>query len=117
MSDNIKLIIEIPEEDYKKLVNPYQHNEIWCERLKRIVINGTPLDSNDSDYAETQAYFAGEAYGWEQGRKALIEDVKTEIKEKSMWYRGQTYDGLCIALKILDKYIDMYNCSSDKNNC
>lgn len=45
MSDNIKLIIEIPKEDYKKLVNPYQHNEIWCERLKRIVINGTPLDS------------------------------------------------------------------------
>ena len=44
MSDNIKLIIEIPKEDYKKLVNPYQHNEIWCERLKRMVIHGIPLD-------------------------------------------------------------------------
>jgi len=44
MSDTVKLIIEIPKEDYKKLVNPYQHNEIWCERLKRMVMNGIPLD-------------------------------------------------------------------------
>jgi len=44
MSDTVKLIIEIPKEDYKKLVNPYQHNEIWCERLKRMVIHGIPLD-------------------------------------------------------------------------
>jgi len=54
MSDNIKLIIEIPKEDYKKLVNPYQHNEIWCERLKRIVINGTPLDSVKAEIEKHQ---------------------------------------------------------------
>ena len=44
MSDTVKLIIEIPKEDFKKLVNPYQHNEIWCNRLKRMVMHGIPLD-------------------------------------------------------------------------
>ena len=39
----MQLVIDIPDDDYKKLVNPYQHNEKWCERLKRIVMNGTPL--------------------------------------------------------------------------
>lgn len=43
MSDTVKLIIELPKEDFKKLVNPYQHNEIWCNRLKRIVMHGIPL--------------------------------------------------------------------------
>ena len=41
--------------------------------------DGIPLDSN-SERAEVQAYFDGEAYGWEQGRKALIDDAKAEIK-------------------------------------
>ena len=31
---------------------------------------------------EVQAYFAGQTYGWEEGRKALIDDVKAEIKKK-----------------------------------
>ena len=39
----MQIVIDIPDEYYKKLVNPYQHNEKWCERLKRIVMNGTPL--------------------------------------------------------------------------
>lgn len=34
---------------------------------------------NDSERAETQAYFDGQAYGWEEGRKALLADVKAEI--------------------------------------
>lgn len=41
--------------------------------------NGIPL-ANDSEKAKVQAYFDGQAYGWEQGRKALIDDVKAKIK-------------------------------------
>ena len=44
MSETVKLIIEIPKDDFKKLANPYQLNEVWCNRLKRMVMNGTPLD-------------------------------------------------------------------------
>ena len=72
MSDNIKLIIEIPKEDYKKLVNPYQHNEIWCERLKRIVINGTPLDSVK---AEIEALSNANPSYWHSGDMVEREEV------------------------------------------
>lgn len=82
MNDNIKLIIEISEHQYEickqALKDPKRRPITECEFAIAV---GTPLD-NDSERAETQAYFAGEAYGWEQGRKALIEDLKAEIKEK-----------------------------------
>ena len=41
----------------------------------------------------------------EMDRRETLDFIKAEIQEKSVWYRGQTYDGLCIALKIIDKYI------------
>lgn len=41
----------------------------------------------------------------EMDRRETLDFIKEEIQEKSVWYRGQTYDGLCIALKIIDKYI------------
>ena len=50
----MQLVIDIPDDEYKILVNPYQHNEKKCERLKRIVMNGTPLPPHgrliDADY-------------------------------------------------------------------
>lgn len=67
MSETVKLIIEIPK-------TPKNDHERW------VLAHGTPLDSN-SEKAEVQAYFAGQAYGWEQGRKALIEEVKAEIEK------------------------------------
>jgi len=51
-------------------------NGTYCGTLYKELKNGTPLD-----------------------------DIKAEIEEKSVWYRGQTYDGLCMALQIIDKYI------------
>ena len=79
MSDNIKLIIEIPKEIYERC----KEYKLWsydAETHEGAVAQGTPL-ANDSERAETQASFAGEAYGWEQGRKALIEEVKAEIEK------------------------------------
>ena len=39
----MQIVIDIPNNQYKKLVNPYQHNEMISTRLKEIVRNGTPL--------------------------------------------------------------------------
>lgn len=39
----MKILIEIPDEEYKKLTNPYQYNEYLCGRLKEIVRKGTQL--------------------------------------------------------------------------
>lgn len=73
----IKLIIDIPEDMYISAKSGYLcGSEIIVNAIKY----GTPLDNN-SERAEVQAYFDGEAYGWEQGRKALIADVKAEITE------------------------------------
>ena len=81
----MKLIIDISEDVYTRLFdNGIQDNEIAvddvCE-MARALRKGTPLDNN-SERAEVQAYFAGQTYGWEQGRKALIDDVKAEIQKK-----------------------------------
>ena len=82
MSDTVKLIIEIPKEDYKKLVNPYQHNEIWCNRLKRMVMNGTLLDD-------------------------VIAEIKGEISRKAnsgQWSEATIF-GFTKAVAIIDKHI------------
>ena len=109
MSDTVKLIIEIPRNEYEYTCNMTLHDRsIWDNAIR----NGTPL-ANDSERAEAQAYFDGEAYGWEQGRKALIEDIKAEIKEniatresnKSMVQNV----GLYLALEIIDKHIKGVN--------
>ena len=42
----MQILIEIPDDEYKMLVNPYQWNEAQCMRLKRIVINGIVIPKN-----------------------------------------------------------------------
>lgn len=82
MSDKVKLIIEIPKEDYlnAKRINWANVRPECVDDYEYQIAHGTPLDSN-SERAEVQAYFDGQAYGWEQGRKALIDDVKAEIEK------------------------------------
>lgn len=41
----MQILIEIPDDEYKMLVNPYQWNEAQCMRLKRIVINGIIIEA------------------------------------------------------------------------
>lgn len=105
MSDTVKLIIEIPEEAKQAFDNAesndlkggyYDHGGI----IGKAIQSGIPLD-NDSDRAEVQAYFAGQTYGWEQGRKVLIDDIKAEIREQQKEYQewGWAYDDV---LEILD---------------
>lgn len=84
MSETVKLIIEIPSEVYEHIK---EYTDNWIDfvffsldgKAISAVKNGTPLDSN-SDRAEVQAYFDGEAFGWDEGREALTEDLKAEIK-------------------------------------
>lgn len=80
----MKLIIDIPEKIIAHIRSDYGHGYkgLYDEDRDKIVdaiYHGIPLDSN-SEKAEVQAYFDGQAYGWEQGRKALIDDVKAEIE-------------------------------------
>lgn len=109
MSDKVKLIVNISKHQYeicKQALKDFGDRPITeCEFAIAV---GTPLDSNDSDYAEAQAYFDGQAYGWEEGRKALIDDVKAEITskhfgivEKNDFDNGRTY-GYDECLSILD---------------
>ena len=96
MSNIVKLIIDIPKDDFKKLVNPYQHNEIWCERLKRIVLHGIPLN-NFSEQTEIQTYLAGHIKGWEQGREDLIDEILNKVSEiptserDGSWVKNDVY--------------------------
>lgn len=70
----MKLIIDITEEDRKDIGNIHFVREDLKFKIGKAIMNGTPLDGN-SDRAEAQAYFLGQSYGWEQGRKAMIDDV------------------------------------------
>jgi hypothetical protein len=80
----MKLIIDIPEEAYEYVKATSYLGWLTTSEYAYIIKNGTPLDSN-SERAEVQAYFDGEAYGWEQGRKALIDDAKAEIETNLSW--------------------------------
>lgn len=114
MSDTVKLVIEIPKEA-KQAFDKSQSNDLkggYYDHggiIGKAIQNGIPLDK-DSERAETQAYFAGEAYGWEQGRKALIDDVKAEIDKAQEPYKTSTaYDegvkfGLMLAYQTIEKY-------------
>lgn len=103
MSETVKLIIEIPKEIADDIKEAYKGDDVLYCAVKY----STPL-ANDSDRAEVQAYFDGEAYGWEQGRKALIDDVKAEIDDE--WARThhmypEYAGGLSYAYEIIDKHI------------
>jgi len=95
----MKLIIDIPVEKYNEYKRIGDSRDVLFEAIR----NGTPLDSN-SERAEVQAYFDGEAYGWEQGRKALIDDVKAEMLK----YSSEHYvhdDDVWTYIGIIDRYI------------
>jgi hypothetical protein len=93
----MKLIIDVPEESYKYIKTI---SDLGLGVFAKAIKNGTPLDSN-SERAEVQAYFDGEAYGWEQGRKALIDDVKAEIQDLYVGYR-HGYEIMADVLRIID---------------
>lgn len=90
----MKLIIDIPEET-KQAFDKAESNDLkggYYDHggvIGKAIQNGIPLDS-DSEKAEVQAYFDGQAYGWEEGRKALIDDIKAEIdrayEDVTMYY-------------------------------
>lgn len=104
MSDTVKLIIEIPQEIYSDVLTDGVLYIDYVALIGESIKNGIPLDNIDSD--ETKAYFDGQAYGWEEGRKTLIDDVKAEIQEKVKSVEGgnayHVANGLNMALGIID---------------
>lgn len=60
------IVIDIPDNDYKSLVNPYQFNEHLCSRLKEIVRQGTLLPKGHGDLidrGELKTHFIGTEQG------------------------------------------------------
>lgn len=51
-----KYLIDIPEDRYKKLVNPYQYNEALCDELKEIVRKGIPLSLEYGRLIDSDAF-------------------------------------------------------------
>lgn len=114
MSDTVKLIIEISKHQYeicKQALKDFGDRPITeCEFA---IAAGRSLDINNSDRAEIQAYFAGQAYGWEEGRKSLIEDLKAEIYDKAI--KDKNGDGF-IFLGRLEKIFNSVG-KGDKEQC
>ncbi len=93
MSNTVKLIIELPTDKYLS-VKTNMINDIIYDAVK----HGIPLDNN-SERAEVQAYFAGKAYGWEEERKAIIDDVMSVFDD---FMCGEVdEDGMDIFLEML----------------
>lgn len=102
MSETVKLIIEIPKPIYDRIKYLEPNADTMLDKLMRAVQNSTPLDSN-SGKAEVQAYFAGQTYGWDEGRKALIDDLKAEISNATTLHFGMVgYVEAEKAIEILD---------------
>lgn len=106
----MKLIVDISD----NLYNVIKSDKYGLHKGKMydIIRNGIPLDEDlESLRAEVRAYFNGQAYGWEQGRKALIEEVKAEIENRSYGVanesviQGEMYERRAV-LEIIDKHID-----------
>ena len=77
----MKLLIELSEDRYNSIMRKAKYRRVTG--MDFVIAKGVPLDT-DLDLTEVQAYFAGMTYGCEQGRKALIEDVKAKIEAKEM---------------------------------
>lgn len=114
MDDTVKLIIAIPREMHealsktKRIISSQRSGKTLMNVIYSAVAKATPLDS-DSEHAELQAYFDGESFGWDEGREALIEEVRAEIDKAQEPYMTSTaYDegvrfGLMLAYQIVDK--------------
>lgn len=60
MSDTVKLIIEIPEEEYKRMTEEsiYSTHVMICA-----IQNGTPLDEVTAEIHRANCYYHGTEYG------------------------------------------------------
>lgn len=100
----MKIVIDLPEW-YIEETKDFKHPNF----VDKAIAEGRQLDE-DTEEPETKAYFDGQAYGWEEGRKALINDAKAMIAKEIIPRTSEDYDhdvmyqncGLRIALKIID---------------
>ena len=114
MSETVNLIIEIPKRDYEEIkkvgVFTFPH-------LSKAIREATPLDSN-SERAEVQAYFDGEAYGWDEGRKDLIDDLKAEFIKRDKKVKAVRSDNrCCFTIEEILRIIDTYMTESEGDKC
>ena len=87
MSDTVKLVIEIPEEDYKyaKQIAPTRNEIVYCERQIIAISNGIPLDDVKTKTTEEDLLF--ETYVnlglTEEQAKHIIEVFKKELDDEN----------------------------------
>ena len=102
----MKLIIDIPKERYKWIIQRVAENEnepTYLPDLLHIIANGTPFDSVIEEYVERGAITENMIM------LDKIDSIKAEIQEKISHYDhfqgSNTANGLNIALEIIDKHI------------
>ena len=107
----MKLIIDIPEEDYKRIVDYYNSHEI-VEATYSYIKNGTPLGNVVSEETYTDEYTRRKDAELELYKlQRNIDDITTEIKEIIKLYEGTcdqelgTKWGFEGALEVIDKHI------------
>lgn len=92
----MKVIIDIPEEVYEEIQTKFLNTKVNNITLTdRAIYNGTPLEE-ELHREKEQAYYLG----YEDGRKALIDDVKAEIANATTLHIGMV--GYVKAEKAID---------------
>ena len=77
MSDNIKLVIEIPKELYEALLNGYE--EPYSRMFSNVVKNGIPLDDVKAKIDTDLCYDMFDGWGNETGLREELMDILDNI--------------------------------------
>ena len=92
----MQIVIEILEEEYEKIKSMYIHNNATAADLRRIIANGTPLET-------------------------VLEDIKAEIEEEKQGYDLYDNDdnnvlyGLQTCIGIIDNHISRKENENDNS--
>lgn len=107
----MKIVIDLPEE----VVEWFKERAFipikYYTEVEEAMEKAEPLSEileklgRASEKTNMESYFDGQAYGWEEGRKALIDDIKGEINEELKDAEsGSEKLGMYSALRIIENH-------------
>lgn len=93
----MKLIIDIPEDSYERVMNPDKfYRDIDGEKIRWAVYKGTPIPDNATVCVEP-------TFDWLQNRVALAKAEINNAIESTFCTKDEAI-GLGVALNVIDKY-------------